>query len=100
MAKYRRAAKVDMNQKEIVRKLRQIPGVTVCPGHDDILVGHNGRTYWFEIKRPEAISKKTGEVKPSEITASERELLELWRGHYSIVSTFEEIMSEIQIERF
>ena len=94
MSKYRRAAKVDINQQEIVRKLRQIPGVTVVPGHDDILVGRNGKTYWFEVKRPECIGKD-GNVRPSEITESEKELLASWRGHYKIVSTFEEIMDEI-----
>lgn len=96
MAKYRRAAKVDENQKSIVKALRQLPNITVAVGHDDILVGRNGRTYWFEIKRPEAISKKTGEVKASEITDSEQKLAKEWRGHYSIVSTLEEILEEIK----
>lgn len=50
MSKYRQAAKVDRSQTAIVRQLRSIPGVTVEPGHDDVLCGWKGVTYWFEIK--------------------------------------------------
>jgi len=81
----RRAAKVDENQSAIVAALRQLPGVTVEVGHDDILVGYRGRTYWFEIKRPDAVSRKTGEVKPSQLTESERKRLATWCGHYAVV---------------
>jgi hypothetical protein len=36
MSKWRRAAKVDEAQAEIVAFLRAMPGVTVEPGHDDV----------------------------------------------------------------
>jgi len=94
MAKYRRAAKIDANQKDIVKSLRQIPNVTISVGHDDILVGYNGVTYWFEIKRPEVIGKD-GVVRPSKIRDSEKKLLETWKGHYAVVSSFDEIFAEI-----
>ena len=92
--KHRRAAKVDQNQKLIVRQLRQIPNITVAVGHDDILVGYRGRTYWFEIKRPEVIGKD-GLVRPSKITDSEKKLRDEWQGHYAVVSTFDEIFKEL-----
>jgi len=95
MSKYRQAARTDKNQSAIVRSLRQLPGVSVAVGHDDILVGVRGITFWFEIKRPECIGKD-GVVWPSEITDSEKKLLKDWRGHYSIVSTLDEILDEMK----
>ena len=94
MSKFRQAAKVDANQKIIVHVLRRLPGVTVSVGHDDILVGVNGSTYWFELKDIKCIGKD-GKIRESEITDSEKQLRANWRGHYSIVSSLEEIMVEI-----
>ena len=58
----RRAARVDKNQKEIVKALRSIPGVSVALGHDDLLVGFRSKTYWFELKSSEKASKQEGIV--------------------------------------
>jgi len=85
MSKYRRAAKVDANQPDIVKELRKL-GYSVDVGHDDILVGHNGKTYWFEIK--------THEKAP--IKDSQHKLIKEWKGHYAIVWTTEMILKEIQ----
>ena len=93
-----RAAKVDDSQADIVKALRAIPGVSVDVGHDDIFVGHQGKNYWFEIKSPSAVSRKTGKVKPSEITHSERNRQMYWHGHYSIVWTLDQILREVGIE--
>ena len=84
MSKFRRAAKVDANQGDIVKDLRKL-GYSVALGHDDILVGHGGNTYWFEIK--------TSEKAP--IKDSQKKLLAEYKGHYSIVWTTEMIISEI-----
>ena len=83
MKKYKHRA--DQNQNEIVKLLRQIPGVTVEKGHDDILVGYKGITYWFEIKRDGKAS----------LTRSEELRKEGWRGHYSVVWSLEQILKEI-----
>lgn len=91
------AKKVDANQPAIVKALRDIPGVTVEVGHDDILVGYKGRTFWFEVKSPESISPRTGQVRLSAVTASERERAATWRGHYQFVSSADEIMEAIGI---
>lgn len=94
---HRRAAKIDANQPAIVSALRDIPGVTVELDHDDILVGHKGLTYWFEIKAPDAVSKRTGRVKESEKQDGQKRLETEWRGHYRIVATLDEILSDIGV---
>ena len=85
MSKWRRAAKVDANQSEIVKELRGL-GYSVELDHDDILVGHKGRTYWFEIKTgPKAVVKE-----------SQKKLLANYTGHYSIVWSTEMIIKELE----
>ena len=97
MSKFRRAARVDNNQKYIVDQLRSIPGVTVEVNHDDILVGYKGRTYWFEIKNPE-VANANGRVFESKIKDDQKRIRRTWTGHYKIVSTLEEILKEIGIK--
>ncbi len=89
------ALKIDNNQQAIVKALRKIPGITVEVSHDDILVGRNGKTYWFEIKNPDCVSKKTGEIQPSKIKPSQYKLLETWTWHYSIAWELGHILDEI-----
>jgi len=95
----RRNQRVDNNQKMIVDALRTIPGVSVEPGHDDILVGYNrtGLTYWYEIKNEDAVSKKTGAIKPSELTKTERDRILTWPGHYRVVWKLEQILEDMGI---
>lgn len=97
MARHRRAARIDSNQPAIVEALRDIPGVTVELDHDDIFVGYKKQNYWFEIKTPDAVSKRTGEVKDSELKDSQKILRREWKGHYSIVWTLEQILVEIGV---
>jgi len=97
MAKFRQAARIDKNQVEIVKALRQIPGVTVEPGHDDILCGYKGKTYWYEIKSSRTVSQKTGEVRPSGITPSEKKRQDTWKGHYKIVWSLDQILKDMGI---
>lgn len=87
MSKHRQAAKVDRNQSNIVKELRQIPGIKVIVGHDDILVGCRGKTYWYEIK---ASGK-------SDIKKSQKNLINNFTGHYKIVWTIEQILSDIGV---
>jgi hypothetical protein len=85
MSKFRRAARVDSNQGSIVMALRSLDGFTVSTGKDDILVGHKGLTFWYEIKASDK----------AEIKASQTKLLKEWRGHYKIVSSVAEILEDI-----
>ncbi len=97
MTRYHRK-KNDLNQKTIVEKLRKLPGVGVQVDHDDILVGYQGRTYWFEVKNPDKVTKdgKIQRQGPKSMTQQKQEALEmLWPGHYQIVWTLEQILEAI-----
>ena len=88
MSKYVRHKKVDANQPQIVKELRAA-GYSVELDHDDILVGHNGRTYWYEIKTgPKAVIKE-----------SQEKLLANYQGHYAIVWSTEMIINELEQEQ-
>ena len=87
-----RAAKIDSNQSGIVAALRAIPGVTVAVGHDDIIVGRNGKSYWYEVKASEA-SKRRNDLTATEQRRFERE----WQGHYKIVCSLDEILKDMGI---
>ena len=81
----RRADRIDANQPEIVKELRD-KGYSVELSHDDILVGYKGYTFWYEIKTgPKA------KIKPSQL-----KLLDEWQGHYKIVWTAEMIINDIK----
>lgn len=82
----RRAAKVDDNQQEIVRVLREC-GATVRStamvgeGFVDVICGYEGRNYLLEIK--------DGSKPPSarKLTPKEAEFHATWQGQTAIVET-------------
>jgi len=80
--------KIDANQPEIVKNLRKM-GFTVELDHDDILVGTQGRTFWYEIKNKDGKNKKQ---------ESQEKLERTWRGHYKIVWSLEEILADIKTQ--
>ena len=84
MSKYRRAARVDENQPMIVAELRKL-GFSVELGHDDILVGASGYTFWYEIKTCDK----------AQIKESQKKLREEFKGHYKIVCSTKEILDDI-----
>jgi len=85
MSKYIRHKKIDANQPGIVKELRKL-GYSVELDHDDIIVGHNGRTYWYEIK-----TGPKSDIKPSQI-----KLLDEFKGHYKIVWSTQMIIDDIK----
>jgi hypothetical protein len=89
------AANTDKNQSAIVEALRDL-GFSVETNHDDILVGLNGLTFWYEIKSDNAVSKKSGEVLDSKKKKSQKRLEKEWKGHYRIVSSLDEILEDIK----
>ena len=95
MSKYRQAARIDKSQNEIVKKLRSIPGVTVEVGHDDILIGRNGLNYWVELKTPEKVLKKSGELKAGALKDSQIKLQSEWCGQYLVAWDISQILAEI-----
>jgi hypothetical protein len=90
----RYAANNDKNQTAIAEALEDL-GMSVEKGHDDILVGYKGLTYWFELKSDRAVSKKTGKVYEHEKKKSQKRLEKEFKGHYKIVSSLEEILADI-----
>lgn len=81
----RRAARVDDNQAEIVKELRA-RGFSVQTGHDDILVGYWGMTFWYEIKNINGKNRKQ---------ESQEKLESTWRGHYLVVYSLQGILEDI-----
>ena len=84
-----RAAKVDLNQKEIVKRLRDA-GYSVlllhavhggCP---DILVGKDGKNWLFEIK------SHNGKLTPKQV-----EFFDSWGGQAAVARSFEQIAEAI-----
>jgi len=80
--------KIDANQPEIVKNLRKM-GFTVELDVNDILVGTQGRTFWYEIKNKDGRNRKQ---------KSQEELEQTWRGHYKIVWNLEEILADIKTQ--
>lgn len=74
-----RRKRVDSNQKNIVKWLREA-GASVYPLHfvgqdfPDLAVGYNGENFLLEIKS-----------KDGELTASQRDFIEKWRGTVKVV---------------
>ena len=62
-----------------------VDDIVMVDSHDDILVGHKGSTYWFEIK--------TGPK--ADIKDSQRRLLKTWAGHYKIVWSIDMILEDL-----
>ena len=94
MSQPRRAKRIDDNQAEIVKALRKL-GYTVYLDVDDILVGKDGFNYWYEIKNPNAVSKKTGCIMESAKKSGQIRLEKEWNGHYRMVSSLADILNDM-----
>lgn len=90
---FRIAARTDSNHAQIVKELRSL-GCSVLNTHQlkgafDILVGHKGENYAFEIKDP-------GKAKSQrKLTEKENRFHERWRGQISIIETTEDALKVI-----
>lgn len=89
-----RARRVDANQTEIVRALRDV-GASVQPLHavgqgcPDLAVGYRGLNHFLEVK--------DGTRPPSErrLTRDERVWHEEWRGQVVVVNSVEEALRAV-----
>lgn len=93
MSKNRYAANKDLNENQIVQDLRDL-GCSVQTDVDDILVGFQGLTFWYELKSENAI-KKDGSINEKAIKESQKKIRAIWRGHYKIVSNLEQIIDDM-----
>ena len=85
----RRNAKVDANQKEIVKALEQIPGISVCPiGKPlDLLVGYQGINHIIEIKNPDGRDK---------VEDDQQKFIDEWQGRTpEIARTVDDVLDII-----
>jgi hypothetical protein len=89
-----RKKRVDANQAEIVKKLRE-KGLTVLhlhtvgDGAPDICVGCFGLNFLFEIKDPEKFPSQR------KLTDDEKKFFDSWMGQVNKVETVEEIIEVI-----
>ncbi len=90
----RYAARIDEDQNQIIEDLLKIPGMTVEKGHDDILLGLIGFTFWIEIKSKSA-RKKTGGYRKGAIKKSQVKISDTFTGHYLIASSYNEIIQDM-----
>ncbi len=98
----RRAAKVDVNQQDIVRALEAV-GASVLylhvvgAGVPDLLVGYKGRNYLIEVKRPLPQLKAERESLDARYMLNElqAEWHAGWRGHVRVARTPIEAMEVI-----
>ena len=85
----RRAAKVDANQTEIVKALRQV-GASVQSlaatgkGVPDLLVGFRGKNLLLEVKDGDKVKSAR------KLTADQVEWHQGWRGHVAVVESVEQ----------
>ena len=89
----RHKPRLDSNQKDIVKELRQYPGVSAHSvaslghGFPDVIVGFRGRNYLVEIKDP---NKPPSARK---LTDDEKAWHETWTGQVDVAETTEQIIS-------
>jgi Holliday junction resolvase len=82
--------RVDMNQRNIIEALRDV-GATVTDTHSlgkgfpDIVVGHAGLNYLFEIKHPENGSLTPDEKNFRVTWAGQADTITCWRDAFEIM---------------
>jgi len=90
----RKFGKTDSNQTEIVCGLKKL-GISVFSiaslgnGHPDIVVGHKGKNFLFEIKN--------GNKPPSQRKLTDMEIIyfETWGGQVNIAMNLDEVLKVI-----
>ena len=92
----RKRGRVDANQKEIVKQLRQL-GCSVAitsmvgSGFPDLVVGYKGKNYLIELK------DGTKPASAQALTADEIEFMETWRGQYIKCNSLQSLCNLLEI---
>lgn len=90
LPKYR--AKRDKNETDIVRALRDIPGlsVVVISAKDvpDLLIGYQGINYLIEVKNKKGLNR---------LQEGQAEFLENWKGQVVVAHCLEDILDVLGI---
>jgi len=86
----KRFARVDNNQKEIVNELRKkgysVKHVHEIKGFVDIVVGHKGYNFLFEIKTD----------RKKKLTEKEKEFADNWEGQHNIICSAKDAIDFIK----
>ena len=88
---FRRAARIDENQPEIVKEFRRLGWyvliISQLKNCCDIIVSKNGRTIAVEIK--------DGAKTPSQqkLSAGELKFKDEWQGEYALITSVEDILN-------
>ena len=91
----RRKARIDQNQNEVVRQLRNIPGVTVRitsmvgEGFADFVIGYKKRNFLIELKNSKNIPSK------KKLTPEEEKFFQAWTGQVDKAETIEDCLKII-----
>ena len=90
-ARNRYAARTDQNQAQILRELREIPGLDVVEIKEpvDLMIGHQAMNYLFEVKRADKVNR------PSAYTPQQRQFLKDWPGQVRVATTTEDILDVV-----
>jgi len=85
-----RRAKIDKNQKQIVRELRDAGYSVIClhtvgNGCPDLAVGKNGITYLVEVKSD-----------AGKLTEKQKAFFCGWQGNAFVARTFDQIIEKIE----
>jgi len=91
-----RARKIDSNQNQVVKNLRQL-GISVAitsslgKGFPDLVIGYKGKNYLIELKD----GAKTKSQK--KLTTDEQDFFDSWKGQISKCENIDEILKLIKI---
>jgi len=89
----RKFGRLDSNQKQIVKRLRELPGVSVFStasignGFPDLVVARNKTNYLIELKNGK-----------EPLTQSEAKFFSAWKGQVCICRTFDDVLQTIGID--
>jgi len=90
----RRKARVDANQKEIVKKLRELE-ISVLHTHQlgkgapDLILGYRNENFLIELKDGNKTKSQ------QKLTPDEVEFQSKWQGNYAVCNSLEQILTII-----
>lgn len=95
MSKKYSGEKPDNNQPEIIRKLREIPGMVVYPGYNDLIIGYGKVTCWIELKNPEKCLKKDGGFTNDAFTDKQKKIDNEFTGCRIIATSYNQVIEGV-----
>lgn len=86
------AARRDKNETDIVKALRDVPGLSVVPlsakDVPDLLIGYQDKNFLIELKNKKGLNK---------LQEGQAEFLENWKGQVAVAHSLEDILDILGI---